>query len=300
MSHRQGVALMVLVTLLWSMAGIVSRQLEAAKGFEVTFWRSAFNALALVVILCLWRGRRALVNRLRTGGPSLWVSGLCWGLMFTAFMMALTLTTVANVLVPMAIAPLVAALMARVVLGTRVSRRTAVAILAAGIGIAIMAGPEVQGASGTQLLGMACALAVPLAGALNWVLIQSHAQQSSDELGMLPAVLIGAALSAAAMAVPAAPFQATPADVGWLALLGVFQLAVPCLLAVQVARVLPSPEMALLSLLEVVFGVAWAWLGTAERPTLHVAAGGLLVLLALVWNEAGRWRSPQNQSTDTA
>ena len=56
MSHARAVTLMVLVTLLWSSAGVVSRHLEAARGFEVTFWRSAFNALALLVALPLLRG----------------------------------------------------------------------------------------------------------------------------------------------------------------------------------------------------------------------------------------------------
>jgi hypothetical protein len=42
MSHRRAVALMVLVTLLWSIAGVVSRGTSTAAGsFEVTFWRSA-------------------------------------------------------------------------------------------------------------------------------------------------------------------------------------------------------------------------------------------------------------------
>jgi drug/metabolite transporter (DMT)-like permease len=40
MSHRRAVALMVLVTLLWSIAGVVARHLDNAGSFEVTFWRS--------------------------------------------------------------------------------------------------------------------------------------------------------------------------------------------------------------------------------------------------------------------
>ena len=58
MSHRRAVMLMILVTLLWSMAGVVSRHLEGARSFEVTFWRSAFNALALAVALTALRGPR--------------------------------------------------------------------------------------------------------------------------------------------------------------------------------------------------------------------------------------------------
>lgn len=49
MSHLQAVSLMTVVTLLWSMAGVVTRHLDSAASFEVTFWRSAFKALALIV-----------------------------------------------------------------------------------------------------------------------------------------------------------------------------------------------------------------------------------------------------------
>jgi drug/metabolite transporter (DMT)-like permease len=68
--------------------------------------------------------------------------------------------------------------------------------------------------------------------------------------------------------------------------LGVFQLAVPCLIAVAAARVLAAPEVALLSLLEIVFGVLWTWLAAAESPSEHVLAGGALVLGALVAHES--------------
>ena len=55
-SHARAAWMMVLATLLWSTAGVVTRQLQVAQGFEVTFWRSAFNALSLLVILPLWQG----------------------------------------------------------------------------------------------------------------------------------------------------------------------------------------------------------------------------------------------------
>ena len=73
---------------------------------------------------------------------------------------------------------------------------------------------------------------------------------------------------------------------GLLALLGTVQLAIPCLMAVAVARVLSGPEISLLGLLEVVFGVLWVWLGTDETPSMAVLGGGALVLGALAANEA--------------
>ena len=42
----------------------------------------------------------------------------------------------------------------------------------------------------------------------------------------------------------------------------------------------------MLSLLEIVFGVTWTWLGAGEAPSRHVLIGGALVIGALVANEA--------------
>jgi drug/metabolite transporter (DMT)-like permease len=280
---------MVAVTLMWSIAGVVSRWLDGgASGFEITFWRSAFNALALVVLLLVLRGPARLWATLRGGGRVLWLSGVCWSVMFTAFMVALTLTSVANVLVTMALGPLFTALLSRVALGHRLAPRTWVAIALAGVGIAWMHGSGVQGGDARQWLGTLVALAVPIAGAINWTLLQhlkTRAASGAETGDMLPAVLLGALISAAVMLPLAWPLQATPHDVGWLALLGVVQLAIPCLLAVAAARVLSGPEISLLALLEVVFGVAWAWLGAGESPTVAVLGGGALVLLALAGNE---------------
>jgi len=289
LTHRRAVWVMVAATLMWSIAGVVSRHLEAARGFEVTFWRSAFNALALVVLLSWLRGPAMLWGQLRHGGRALWLSGVCWAVMFTTFMLALTLTTVANVLVTMSIGPLLTALMARAVLGHRLAPRTWGAIALAGAGIAWMYGHDVSGGNSKHLLGTVVALAVPIAAAVNWTLLQ-HLKSADNPPEMLSAVLIGALISAAVTLPLALPLQASAHDLGLLALLGVVQLAIPCLLAVAVARVLHAPEISLLGLLEVVFGVLWAWLGAGEAPSLAVLGGGALVLLAMGGNEWLGWR----------
>lgn len=286
MTHRKAVWVMVAAALMWSIAGVVTRHLEAARSFEVTFWRSGFNALALVLLLSWLRGPAMLWQSLRSGGRALWLSGLCWCIMYTAFMLALTLTTVANVLVTMSVAPLLTALLARAALGHRLARRTWGAVLLAGAGIAWMYGAEVSGGGAQHVLGTLVALAVPVAAAVNWTLLQHLKGRAGGGADMLPAVLLGALLSALLTLPLALPFAASAHDLSLLALLGVVQLAIPCLMAVAAARVLSAPEISLLGLLEVVFGVAWAWLGAGEAPTAAVLGGGLLVLGALVANEA--------------
>ena len=285
MTHRRGAWLMVLCTLMWSTAGVVSRWLDSAHGFEITFWRSFFCALTLLAVLGTLRGPAALWQSVRGGGRALWVSALCWAVMFTAFMLALALTTVANVLVTMALGPLFTALAARVALGHRLPLRTWGAIVAAGIGIGWRFGQQAGLGGGTHWVGVLVALAVPIGGATNWTLMQ-HLHHGDDEPDdMLPAVLLGALMSALVTLPLALPFAATAHDLGWLALLGALQLGIPCLLAMTITRALKAPEISLLALLEVVFGVLWAWLGAGEAPGPAVLGGGLLVLLALAANE---------------
>ena len=172
MSHRLAVLTMLAATLLWSIAGVVTLRLESARSFEVTFWRSFFNALALLVLLPALRGPQRVWQSIRDGGKTLWISSVCWSVMFTAFMVALTLTRVANVLVTMALAPLLTALIARFVLGNRLPNRTWAAVAVAGIGIAWMYAKEVSGGDTRHVLGSVVALGVPLAAAINWSVIQ--------------------------------------------------------------------------------------------------------------------------------
>ena len=286
LTHSRAVAVMVLVTLLWSTAGVVTRQLEAARSFEVTFWRSFFTLASLLVILPFFQGR-AVFSKIRHGGRALWLSGVCWSVMFTAFMVALTLTTVANVLVTLALGPFITALMARVFIGHRIPARTWVAIGLASVGIAWMYGSQMD--LGSQLAGTLVALMVPVAGAINWTVVQ-HGGAHCQKIDLVPAVLIGAALSSLATLPLAFPFSATPHDISLLALLGLFQLAIPCVLAVLCAGVLKAPEVALLALLEVIFGILLAWVGAGEVPGSSVLTGGSLVIGALVVNDLIGWR----------
>ncbi|HQC86381.1 MAG TPA: permease, partial [Rhodoferax sp.] len=71
---------------------------------------------------------------------------------------------------------------------------------------------------------------------------------------------------------------------------GAGQLAIPCVLSVLCARILKAPEMSLLALLEVIFGILLAWVGANEVPTQAVLAGGALVIGALLVNEIIGWR----------
>ena len=285
LTHTKAVFLMVAVTMMWSIAGVITRHLEQARSFEITFWRSFFTVASLLVILPFFQGREVFA-RIRNGNAALWTSGVCWSVMFTAFMIALTLTSVANVLVTLAIGPFLTALLARIFIGHRIPVRTWLAILVAGGGIAYMYAAQV---SGGQIAGTLVALCVPLAGAINWTVVQ-RSNARGHNVDLVPSVLVGAVISTLATLPLAMPLRASAHDIGLLAVLGLVQLAIPCALSVMCARVLKAPEIALLALLEVIFGILLAWIGADEVPSQTVLAGGALVIGALVVNEWVNWR----------
>jgi drug/metabolite transporter (DMT)-like permease len=285
LTHNRAVLLMVLVALMWSTAGVVTRHLESARSFEVTFWRSFFTVISLLVILPVVSGR-GVFAKLRSATPAFWLSGMCWSVMFTAFMVALTLTSVGNVLVTMSMGPLLTALMARIFIGHRIPARTWIAVLVAGAGIVYMYASQVDSIT---LWGTLVALCVPIAGATNWTVTQ-HAHDQGHDIDLMPAVWVGGVISCIVTLPLALPLQATAHDVALLGFLGVFQLAVPCVLSVRVAQVLKAPEISLLQLLEVIFGILLAWLGANEAPGSAVVSGGALVIGALLVNELIGWR----------
>jgi drug/metabolite transporter (DMT)-like permease len=276
--HTLGLAAMLLCAALWSSAGVILRAASVTNGWEASFWRSLFLCFLIAALLgAEYRG--AALARIRAMGWPGAVSSLCWATMFTAFMLAISLTTVANALVLMALLPFFAALLGRGFLGERVPARTWVAIAVAAAGVAIM----FHDALGTgALAGSLVALAVPAAAAVNTVTVKL----ARGRVDLAPALLVGGAIACAAAAPFAAPFAAGATDLALFGVLALFQLALPCLLLVRfVMPRLSAAEIGLLSLAEVVLGPLWVWLAWGEQPRAAVLGGGSLVLGALAANE---------------
>ena len=279
-AHRRAIALMIVAPTLWSIAGVVTRHLEFAGRWEVTFWRSLFAGAFVLAALLYTRGAKAWDAVRATGGYGI-LSGAMWAIMFVAFMLALMTTTTANTLIVNSITPLVTALLARAVLREPVAPRTWTAIALAMAGMLWMFGSGFAGGEPRHLAGMLIALAVPLAAAVNLVTLK-HAGRSVD---LIPAVLIGAVFSAAVTLPFALPFASSAHDLVLLAVLGCLQLGLPCMLMVRASPHLSAPEISLLAMLEVVLGPLWVWLGAGEAPAMATLAGGALVLAALLLNE---------------
>jgi drug/metabolite transporter (DMT)-like permease len=266
---------MIAAPVLWSSAGVVTRHIQRAEPFEQVFWRSLF-AFLFVGIVLLGRRISPLRSVLQAGGPGL-ISGLMWAIMFTAFLFALSLTTTANALVVMSVSPLLTALISKLFLSDPMPIRTLIASAVAAVGIALMFSADLS----AHYAGMAIAFLIPVAAAINVVVLRAAAAK----LDLIPAVMLGGALSCLIALPFALPFSASSRDILLLAFLGITQLGLPCMLLVIASRSLLAPEIALLGLLEVVLGPLWVWIGAGEEPGAATLLGGAVVLAALAANE---------------
>ena len=274
--QRRGQVYVALAAVAWSSAGVLQRQLSLDVATQVG-GRAVFAALALALFVAIAeRGRVAEAWR------SIGVAGvglaLCLAVASASFIAALNHTTVARVLFIQAISPVLAALLARVLLGEPVARRTALAMAIALGGVALMLGAP----GGGDLAGDGLALLMALAFALALVITRHR-----RDVSMAPATCLSQLFLLAAFLPFATPAEIGGGDVAALALLGGGQIGLGLALLTIGARLIPAAQVGLITLLEVVLGPFWVWLALSERPDAATLAGGAVVIAAIVIEARG-------------
>jgi drug/metabolite transporter (DMT)-like permease len=271
--RRLGLIYAVLAALAWSTAGILQRQLHVNTATQVA-GRGVFGFIALGAY-ALYTQPQPLASVTRRG--ALLAAG-AMAVANSAFIAALNYASVAHVLVLQSIAPLVAAGLGVVFLGERLSWRTACAMVVALGGVVLMVGVP----GGGPIFGDGLSLLTGVAFALVIVVARRYRGVS-----MAPAM----ALSQLLVVIVFAPFVqlglVTWADVGWLALLGCGQIGLGAIFFISAARFIPSSEMAMIFLLEVVLGPLWTWIALSETPNIATLAGGAVVILGVAIQVGG-------------
>src|SRR5499425_2675065 len=210
MSRRLGVGLVTAAALCWSSGGLIAR-LAGTDAWTTIFWRSVFCAAFLSsAVLLTQRGRLADVVR-EAGWPGFCMAA-CFAIASTAFIMALSRTSVANTLIIQSLSPFIAGLLGWVCLGEHVRRRTWVAMGVALLGTVVM----LWGSPGAgSRLGDALALVTATAFAGATVIVRWH-----RGVPMPAAAALAAAFAGLMALAPATPSSATARDLLLLALFG--------------------------------------------------------------------------------
>ncbi|HTR84898.1 MAG TPA: DMT family transporter [Reyranella sp.] len=279
-SAALGVALIVAGSVIFSSAGAIVRNIELPS-WDIAFWRSTLLVATFLPLLA-WQYRRIWID-IRNAGRTLLLSGLFMAGTMVAFIVALKLAPVANVLIVYATTPFLTAVFARLFLGEPLHRHTVLALIAAAAGFSLSVAGSLQAGA---FAGMAVASIVALSMASNNVVVRHR-----RDVGMTPSLML-AALIAALVALPfARPATVELHQLPWLAALGPGQLAAGFLLYMAALKRIPAARAALVGLLEPVLGPIWVWVIYAERPDDLTLLGGAIVIgsaAANVWLDSRR------------
>jgi drug/metabolite transporter (DMT)-like permease len=284
---RAGVVLIAASALIFSTAGLFTGYVSA-DAWTVLFWRGLFGGLFIAGYLAWDAGPQVWSETKSLGWPGI-VAGACSTIGTICFVHALRLSTVAEVTVIFATAPLLAALVAWVWLRERQRPVTLLASVLAFGGVLIMMGGGTPDAA--HMLGNLLALAMTLLIATMMVVMRRHRSRS-----MLPASGLSA-FAVALVAFPMArPLETTAPDLLWLALFGTVQFGLGLLLLTLGSRKLPGARAALIGNVELPLAPAWAWLAFGAVPDLRTWLGGALVALALAIDLIATGRAGEGNS----
>ncbi|MEM9360973.1 MAG: DMT family transporter [Pseudomonadota bacterium] len=245
-----------------------------APALTIIFWRGIGSSTAITLWLLLTYGTQPFKD-LRKAGASALVYSICLGLAGILFVLAITLTDVANVVFIIASIPIFAAILSRIFLGETISPRVRMTIIAVLAGVFLIAGGSLS-AGPEDLLGIGVALLVSIIFAGGVVSIRV-----ARPVSLVAAAPIGA-LGASLLVLPFTdPLSADPAQWHLYAMHGGLFIAASTVLITIGARYISAPEVSLLILLESILApiLVWAFIGETISTTTFI--GGAIVLTAL-------------------
>lgn len=271
--HAKGLLLTTLGVLFVVPDSLFVRLIEADP-MTIAFWRGMSAGLVILIGLLVVQGLKGFGEVLRTGWPGLIYMALI-GSTAPAFVLAISWTSVANVVFIFASMPIFSAILSRVFLGEAIRRRMVLTMMAVGVGLAIIAygSGESEIAHWTGDL-MAVYVCFAYAAALTAV-------RKVKDVSMIPAIpmaYIGMAVLLLPWAEPMAPVA-----LQWHLLLGhgIFIGVATCFLTLG-PRYISTAEVSLLILLESVLAPILVWAVIGENPGQLTLVGGAVVIGALL------------------
>ena len=256
-----------------SWGGFVIRSFEEANVWQILLLRSFFFMFALMGFLILTYKKNTFKIIKDAGFPAL-LGGLVMSFSFVAFIVAMTNTTVANVVFIISTQTMFLAIFGYFYLKEKVSLISFISILLAMSGILIMVGDSLSSGS---LFGNIVALAIPINFSILVMIIRKN-----KNLDMIPAIFYSGIFSIIYGLILSDSFVFTNHDILMGFFLGVPQLAFGFICITIGSRTTPSTTIGLLMLTETLFGPLWVWLFLNEVPPNSVVIGGFIIIFAII------------------
>ena len=282
-----GYLLILIGAFFLSWGGLLIREINNANIWQILFWRAFFFSLTLIFFLFFRYKKQAFHIIKKSGYPGL-AYGFAMSLGFVAYIIAMTETTVANVLFIISSQTIWLAIFGYLFLKEKISLKTLFSIILAMTGITVMIGGSLDTGS---LKGNLVALYIPINFAFLILLIRKF-----PKIDFVPALLIAGFLSMVYGFVMSETIVVSLYDLLIVFLLGSFQHAFGFICITIGARSTPAVIVGLLMLTEALFGPFWVWLFINEIPPTSVFLGGGIIVIAVIFKTLEQKHSKPSKS----
>ena len=256
-----------------SWGGLIIRSFETNDIWQILLIRSFFFMIALIIFLILTYKKDTIVVIKKSGLPAV-VAGLFLSLSFVAYIVAMSKTSVANVVFIISTQTIFLAIFGYLFLREKISFKGFVAITLALVGIVVMIGDSVN--QGT-LFGNIVAFAIPINFTILVMIIRKF-----PKLDMVPAIFYSGIFSGMYGLFLSNNIYFSSNDLLMGFLLGVPQLAFGFICVTIGTKTTPAVTVGLLMLLETIFAPIWVWIFLNEVPPLSVFTGGAVIIFAVI------------------
>jgi len=268
-----------------SWGGLLIRSFETKDMWQILLIRSLFFVIALTIFLILTYRRNTVEVIKKSGIPAI-IAGLFLSLSFVAYIAAMSMTSVANVVFIISTQTIFLAIFGYLFLKEKISLRGFIAIISALIGMVIMVGNSIN--QGT-LLGNIVSFAIPINFTILVMIIRKF-----PELDMVPAIFYSGIFSGIYGLFLSSSLTFSMNDIIMGFLLGVPQLAFGFICVTIGTKTTQAVTVGLLMLLETIFAPIWVWIFLNEVPPSSVLIGGLIIISAVILKSFDKTRKISN------
>ena len=288
LSRFQGSIVILFCGVAFSFGALTFRYLEEANEWQYLFVRGLSAALVSILII-LGMGRNPFRSVVEAGSAQI-VAGLVMGGLFTLYCVALSRVTAAFVLLIQSTSPFYAAIFARFFLKESLTRDTGIAMFVSLAGVLVMVGGGLEGGDTVGII-VSIVLSVALGGYT--VLVRSSPARDPG----VPTVVGGTASALVAGVVagfgPGLEMSGNDIFMGFIGggiLIGAFTPFWN-----YAHRFVPSADISLLLISEIVAAPLWVWIWVDETPRTETLVGGAICLSAVVWLTLRSSRGKEDQ-----
>ncbi|HEY0519092.1 MAG TPA: DMT family transporter [Ilumatobacteraceae bacterium] len=273
-----GASLMALgAGVVWSFGAVTARLAKHADAFQYLIWRSVGVLIVMEVMTAIRRQPPLLPKAFNSGK---WMLSADFGLLLASlmFVYAVKTTTAANASFLGSVTPLAAVVLARLVLGERLSRVTLGAIVVAFVGLIVTVFGDLHAGNMT---GNIAALTASVGFAIYTISVRSDPQ--ADWSPVLPGYAAAMIVLCSVITLLHGKTLFPPAkDMAYAIGHGAVFIVVGTKLFNRGSRTVPAVPMTVFAQTEMVFVPLWAFLVLSEAPKPATIVGGAIIFAAVV------------------